>query len=366
FGTPILAVNEQVLREALSLEQAVEIFRAQSYAGSWSIHLSSAKERRAVSVEVSADGVEALWAPAATLAAANHVRGGLAIPKEFSFSQRYFEDSRLRARAMEKGLSAAGAEGLSLEKAVQLISGVERVGADGQSEVRSVHGIVSKLNNIQSVVMAPEAGIALMGVPRDIGGKPTQGIYHAVPLAWPGALEPELFLSAARRMAPGGVAGSAVPESTVRAHEAVRHAAHAAADEGDFGTVVRELEEAVAEEPREVTWKVLRAVSGFRWAADAEDDASKRARLNDAFSWLERASEQKPDGYVRSLIALFRGRYRDLMGEREAALLEYAQVSGAHSVELRHQAELHLRKPYRARALRKLVIDTVHGDIYRF
>jgi hypothetical protein len=366
FGAAILAVNEQILREAHTLDEAVAILKSYKFAGSWGVHLSSYRERRSVSVEVSADGADVLWHEGGSFAATNHIRGTLAKTKEFSFSQRYYEDSLLRLVSLTRGVEASTGRGMTLQDAVGLISGTSRPTATGVEADQSVHGIVAKLNNIQSVVMAPQAGLALIGVPGNLGGKPTEGAYVPVPLRWPGDAEPEEFVrSAAASGMPPPVA-TAVTDERVRAHEAVRHAAHLAAEVGDFDGVIRDLETAAASEPQEVTWAVLRAVAGFRHAFDGALPEERRARLDRAMEWIRRARGLHPDAYHGSLLTLFEGRYLDLIGDRAGALAAYATVDGRYSKELARQALKQARSPYAFTDLDTLVLDTVHGDVYRF
>jgi len=66
-------VTERVVREARTLDQALQMLQSAKYAGSWAVVVSSATERRAAVVEVSSDGVVAREMTNHHIVMTNHV-----------------------------------------------------------------------------------------------------------------------------------------------------------------------------------------------------------------------------------------------------------------------------------------------------
>lgn len=326
-GTPILTVTDRVVREARTLKQAVQILQSVRHVGSWNVIVSSATERAAVSVEVSAKGAVVLDLPEPRVVLTNHVFSPQMKAREFSPSYSAFRNSHLRLETVEQGFKGRTGK-FVLQDAVDLISG----------------GPVAKVNNVQSVVIAPDRGSAFVAVPEVPGSKPMDGHYVEVPLN-----VSELQDDAALERAVASHSAQLRPtipstREAAQLNADYRRGAHLATDEGDN----------------------IGAIALFDGAGDslmAGLTSLKAGQIANGKIHLSKALQQETDSYRRSLIHLFLGRVYETEHHYDQARFEYAQVEE----RLRRHIGSSLQvKGYRAKNFRKLVLDYVTRDVFRF
>jgi hypothetical protein len=326
-GTPILTVTDRVVREARTLQQAVEILQSVRHAGSWNVIVSSASERAAVSVEVSARGAVARKLPEPRVALTNHVFSPQMKAREFSPSYYTLRNSQLRLATVERGFKSRAGK-FTLQDAIDLVS----------------EGPVAKVNNVQSVVIAPDRGSAFVAVPDLPGSKPMDGHYVEVPLRVSELLDDaSLERALASRSARLRPSLPSTPEAAqINAH--YRIGAHLAADEGDNAGAVALIDS--AGEP---------LMAGLT--------SLKAGQVAEGKQRLLKALEVETDSYRKSLIHLFLGRVYETEYRYDLARAEYDQVEE----RLRGHIGSHLEiEGYRAKNFRKLVVDYVTRDVFRF
>jgi|GEM_PF-5617360 len=357
-GSPILSVNERVIREARSLEQALQILASVKHSGSWRVLLSSAREDRALLVEISAKGTyvaedsrfDRPTARAGLLLATNHVNAAELQMDEFSVNYRYAEDTRLRLRALQRlaGREISRKGRIDLQAAIDMISSGEAFDEEGVASQPTSHGIIAKLNNIQSLVFEPARNrIWVARAPEGLEtAKPLQGTYIGLPL----------FRNSLAPPAPESREPSEKPTlARITAHARYREAAALATEESRFSEAARLYAEAAAHEPTEAVHALM---EGLSWFQAGEFAAAQAALLH--------AGSLNPDRYHRSLLALFLGRLSDIDGDRLSALARYASVETGLSQGLTAQALKHKRKPYKAKWARKVVLDAIQADVLRW
>jgi tetratricopeptide (TPR) repeat protein len=357
-GTPILSINERVIREARSLDQAVGILASVRHSGSWRVLLSSAREDRSLLVEISAQGTyvtedsrfERPTARAGLLLATNHVLTTELQEDEFSVNYRYAEDTRLRLRALQhlanRELAQKGR--IDLQASINIISSGEAFLESGNSTRPTSHGIIAKLNNIQSVVFEPAHNrVWVARAPEGLEtAKPLQGQYISLPL----------FRNSLETPAPQIRESSQKPTlARITAHARYREAAALATEESRFTEAARLYAEAGTLEPAEAIHALMEGLSWFQAGAF---EAAELALL--------RALALNPDRYHRSLLQLFLGRLDDIQGDRTSALTRYASVETGLSRGMTEQVHKHKRKPYKANWARKIVLDAIQADVLRW
>jgi hypothetical protein len=333
-GTPILSVTERVVREARTLDQALDILRSEHYAGSWNVIVSSSRERRAASVEVSAEGAQARLLEGTRATLTNHVFTPLMRAKEYLPSYSAARSSRDRLAAVQAGFSARAGQPFSLQDAVDLISG----------------GPVAVLNNVQSVVLAPGRGSAYVAVSDVPGGKPMDGRYVEVPLdllqlSDEASLERELVVHAS----------SLRPSVSARPEQSLAHARY------------REGARLASDDAQAAGDSMDRAIALLDQAGDplmAGLTCLKARRLDPGRTRLERALADPAaaglDAYHQSLAHLLLGRVGLAIGDSALAREHYARLTGPLAARFASE------RRYRAKDFRKLAIDYANRDLYRF
>jgi len=364
LGTPILSVNDYMIRHATNLEDAVNFYRLNDFAGSWAIHISSVKEKKSASIEVSADGVEIKYHDDAFMYATNHVHSKMMQEKEFSYHYQYYEDTRLRYQNLANMFQFK--KSVSLQESIDRISSQDYYKKDGTIENRSVHGVIAKMNNIQSVVMAPETGWAYIAMPKEQFAKPVTGNYVPVPMRFEILRNVEnvenSFLNTPKTKKPSF--GPTLEQ--VKAHADLRRASALATENEDYEQAIMHLESAFIKEPKEVHYPILIALSALGWAGQLENRSEIDEKLSLMLEWLEQAEELNPQGYMKTLVALFKGRYYDLTNQRQKAFLEYVKIDSSYSKKVEQVKEKAFKKQYKLKEVKKMVVDYLHIDLHQF
>ncbi len=364
-GPPVLGVTERVVRQARTLEEAAQLIQASRFAGAWRIIVSSVNEGTAATFEVSARGVERISMTANALVETNHAMTESMRRREFSLSFQYFEDTRLRRRALESKLSTIARPGV--QDVLDLVSGTTSEGVE-----RTHHGIPAKMNNIQSVIFDGAAGLVWMAVPTAAGSKPTEGNY--IPFPTPARLKaaaqassPEVAIRALLAQMPASMHRSAPsrPER-VQAHALYRRAAHIATDQGRWRDAYALIREAAILEPMEAFYVIMAGATALR-AAGSETDAGRITQwISVADRNFRQAMQMDMSPYHQNFVALLHGRVLDSMGDRTAAMEAYRRVDRRMSRPLANAADGGLSHAYASWHSRTMTLDYIHADVLRF
>ena len=344
-GTPIISTTERAIREAHTFDEALRILESAKYAGSWALVVSSARENRAAVVEVSADGAEIREMSGKYLVMTNHVLTSLMKKREFSVNYSSYVETHERYNLIDRvarEMSEAGR--LDAQSAIDLIS----------------NGPVAKLNNIQSVVFLPRQNTIYMGVPALADSEPANGNFVALPLN--GNFEkfdasPDLPRS------------SPLTHDRMQAHALRRQASALATEEGKFTQAAGLLTQAAALEPTNAEYPFLAALSYFHAAPGLKNHTARRVMAARGNELLLAARDLHPARYLENLIRLFHGRYLDSLNTHESraeALQQYALVDTKFSKPLREAVTADLKSHYGLHEFRKITVDYLHGDLYRF
>ncbi|MBI3557376.1 MAG: hypothetical protein HY074_14015 [Deltaproteobacteria bacterium] len=347
-GTPIIATTERVIRDAHNFDEALHILKTAKYAGSWAVVVSSARENRAAVVEVSADGAQVREMPESNgkyLVMTNHVFTPLMKKREYAVNYSGYLESRERYALLDHEAREMSRTGRTdVQSAIDLIS----------------NGPVAKLNNIQSVVFLPRQNAIYVAVPSIADTEPANGNFVALPAD--GDFETFDALPDLPRSQPPA-------HSRMLAHALRRQASAAATEEGKFVQAAGLLLQAAELEPANPEYTLLAALSYLHASPGLKDDTARLAMSARADELLLRAQNANPSKYHESVIRLFRGRYLDSLGTAEArteALHQYSLVDTTYSKPLRDAVAADIKAPYGAREFRKITIDYLHGDLYRF
>jgi hypothetical protein len=255
----------------------------------------------------------------------NHVFTDLMKSKEFYSSYSAARSSRDRLSTVEKGLSTRAEFGLGLQDAVDLISG----------------GPVAVLNNVQSVVLAPDRGSAFVAVSDVEGGKPMDGGYVEVPLDFARIGDAQSFER--ELVGKAAVIRPRVPTASPVAHASAlyRRAARIAANDGDDDGAIPLLDQAGD--------SLMAGLTRL-----------KAGRIFEGRLSLIAAIGVEKDEYRQSLARLFVARSYLAEGREKAALPHLARL--AEPLARRFGGE----RSYGADDFRKIVLDYNNRDLYRF
>lgn len=370
-GRPILSVTEQVIREAKTFQQAIQLLKSANYASSWKVMISSHREGKAAEVDVSAKGVRVHPMSGTELWGTNHVYAEDTSSRkdtEFSTSYRYYSDSHLRYQTLKGQFARLGEKGKADEQfAVNTISSHEFV-AQGQSkdfQQRAFHGVLSRMNNIQSVVFVPQKGLAYVAVPRIPGAKPLQGNYVPVPIDFT-RMSKEDFLKSLSELPQSLRGENSGSESLERAMARYRQGAHLLTSQRDFEKGVAAVEEATRYLRSEPVYTVMLAATYLKWAGSIAGDGDPSRFIEKAVHWLERAFARRLPPYLGSLAHLLSARIHDIRGSRGLAIQAYQKVEEGFSRALREAKQAGLKVPYRLESADEMVLDYVVGDLKRF
>ncbi len=344
-GTPIIATTERVIRDAHNFDEAMQILKTAKYAGSWAIVVSSAKENRAAVVEVSAEGAEIREMTGKYLVMTNHVFTALMKKREYSVNYSSYQETHERYTLLDRLAHDMSQTGRTdVQSAIDLIS----------------NGPVAKLNNIQSVVFMPRQNAIFVGVPALEDTEPANGNFVALPLN--GDFETFDAMPDLPRSQPLAL-------NRMKAHSLRRHASALATEESKFVQAAGLLIQAAALEPSNAEYVLLTALSYFRAAPGLKNETARRVMAARANELLLTASTRNPSKYQESIIRLFRGRYLDSLATKDArveALHQYSLVDTTFSKPLREAVAADIKSSYETRDFRKITIDYLHGDLYRF
>ncbi|MBI3541895.1 MAG: hypothetical protein HY075_01285, partial [Deltaproteobacteria bacterium] len=213
---------------------------------------------------------------------------------------------------------------------------------------------------IQSAVFQPLANLVYVAVPEVEGAKPVDGHYVALPLdgkldGFNPASGPELTPS--RRPAPGAIRATAL----------LRQASAIATEESRFVEAAGLLVEAAKLDPADPAYPLMAALTYFRAAPTRKGDTVKAAFVARGAELLDQAERLGLSAYQKALVALFRGRVADVLHRDHAtARREYQLAATKLSRPLREAAEDGMGSRYKLGAFRKLVLDFIHVDVFRF
>lgn len=303
-GAGIVDLGHRIAREARSLTEAVAIASERRSASTWALVVSSARERRAISIELHA-GRSAVAMPLAGetfLAVTNRYRVPVMQRGELAPSAAWVRYSDGREAAMQRRLRAIAASGvgpgrgLGVEDAMALLGSHEAGDVPGWE--RATGDCLAQSISVQSVVIDPEREVVWVGT----GSAPTSaGPWVAVPWRW-GERRAVRVIEAPTADGPRA-SWSRGPRAVGFAH--FMEAARLESVRADEAAVEVAIEAAVRAEPEDPSYRHL-----------AGGIALRSGRFDEALAHLEGALEAERSPFRRSQLEGWAGLARRWAGKR--------------------------------------------------
>jgi len=314
-GIGVVDLGHEIIRRAESLDDAVRIIRERPVASPWALSISSARERRGLVAEITAQQVEVVRPAAGRdfLAQTNRFRSPAMLKHQIAPAPGFVAHADGRLEALDEAAAASQARGgLGRDELMALL------GSHHEPEIgeeRAAGGVLGQSGSVQSVVIEPEQSCIHVSV----GPTPTgKGPYVGLPWTWD---EPV----GCREVACDVASISGAPDEAGRSRfsdgparegfeaylDAVRHHDRAASSK----QVARELERAVSLDPDEPTYRFLAGAYALR-----------HGELDRATAHLGSGLEREHSPYRRGQLLLW--------ASRAAAARSDRQTARAHREEL--------------------------------
>lgn len=342
-GTPIVAFGNEIIRRAETIADAVKIASEMHATCGFALTLSEAKGRRAAVLEMSAGRQTLRETPSDSIVQTNHyVHPDMApLGIEVNSSVRLHTIGRyLRAQqllARDRGSIDEGRMTTYLGDHIDPFTGRER----------AVGNTIAQVNNLSSVVFAPERREAWIAV----GPAPVaHNRFYSL------RLDEELGESPRSEVLPyregNGFARGERNEALRKYMEAyVRFE-----ERGDAVEVLPFLEEALRLDPEEPSYALVCGVLRL-----------KARRFPEAVAVLEQAIAREDMPHKRAVARFWKGMAHRFMGEAEAAAREFDQIRTAEGVgrDLHDAVDNHQFGIESVEDLSALDVDFVFTDVFR-
>ena len=299
-GVGVLDLIHEMICEATTIEEAIEIARRRPVASSWALMISSGPQGRAVSLEVAGWRSHEVLPEAGehSVSCTNRYRHPHMTPGEGTISPAFIanangRESMARQTGRKKGLGVAQMKALLASNQDPAVPGHER----------AVGSVVAQPMTVQSVVVDPQR----QSIHVSIGRAPTgDGPWVEVPWSWddaPGQRtidpQPEAQIDTGSRYDKG-------PEQ--RAMQAFVEAIRLDQQAGDHHEVVSWIRRATTLDPKEASYHFLSG--GYALKAGLVDEAQAHFDL---------ALELEPSEFYRGQALLWAARTAQLKGQQGAA-----------------------------------------------
>jgi len=327
-GAMIVDLVHDIARRAESLDDVVRIARERPVSSSWGIAVGSAREKKALVLEIAGPTVEVVRpaSGASYLVCANHYRSASLQAGQVAASSAWTLHTERRERRLRQLVDTRSAP-LTAEMLARFMGDRQDVDAPGIK--RHLGGIPAQPTNVHCAVLSPSKQRALVGTDR----APTcEGTWAEVTWTWDGP-------SGEATTADSGLTATPRTDLVEPHDEATRHVHDAArAYEGshDVPTARAAIERAVRAAPEDPSLRLTAA-----WLA-IEDDAPDRAVVH-----VEAGLANETCSYRRGQLLLWGSRAARTTDPARAIrwVDELSRLSGPHVEELKVAA----RKRYRGK-----------------
>lgn len=349
-GAGVVDLTHDIVRRAETLDDALKVARERPSQSTWGIIVSSARERRAVVLEVTARAVEVVRPRAGEdfLLQTNRYATPSLARDEVAPCVGHLANSDGRAQVIrarvERGLAAGGLDAGDLQA---LLGAHDDPEVEGQG--RAAGGVLAQGISVKSVVVEPDARRVHLSVgPCPTGGGP----WTTVGWDWdgpPDAREVEADLEH-RPLHPRFAAG---PRRA--GHERYVAAVGLDGQGAPTGQVAQAIEEAVALDPEEPGYRLIAA--GFRLRHGEVEAALAHLRAG-------LAHERAP--FHRGQLLLWAARAADACGRPDEAREHreaLRRLSSPHLGDHHAAVDVDARRPWTRRRLRRVVVNMVFPDL---
>lgn len=177
-GTGVLDLGHEIISQAKTLDEAVAIARKGPIASSWGVLVSSAKEKRAISIEAAGYMVRVVepGQDEDFLACANRYRHPDMVRQEVTVSPAFIANSNGR-ESMARQYGQRG--GASVADLKRMLASHEDPHVPGYE--RAAGSVISQPMTVKSIVVDHDNQVVHLAT----GLAPTaEGVWHSVPFAW--------------------------------------------------------------------------------------------------------------------------------------------------------------------------------------
>lgn len=349
-GAGIVDLTHDIVRRAETLDDALKIARERPASSTWGIIVSSARERSAVVLEVTASAVEPVRPLAGEdfLLQTNRYACAALTRDEVAPSVGHLANSDGRARVMRDHVEGGlGRGGLDVA-ALQALLGAHD-DPDVKDGARAAGGVLAQGISVQSVVCEPDA----RRVHVSVGPCPTgSGPWVAVDWSWDDPAGARVHEAAPTTGAihPRFAAGDAR-----RGHEHYVRSVSLDGQGASEAQVAAALDEAIALDPREPSYRLIAA--GFRLRAGDPEGA---------LAQLEAGLAHERARFHRGQQLLWAARAADACGRTDVARAHrdaLRALSDPLLVDHHVAVDADARRPWTRARLRKTVINMVFPDL---
>lgn len=333
-GIPILFLGDQIMQQAHTLDEAIQIAKKFKVIGSWAVNIASFKENKSASLEL-AEGKVLVREnnPQGHLSHTNFFHQKELQPNEIYFSGSVAEDLHARKQAIEKDFEA-NAQHYQLMDAFKLLSQHQ----DSETgETRVFGSTMSVVTTIQSVVFDPDHS-SLYISNRD--ETPTAlGPYVRLPLKWDSQFQPEEPIEIQHSLS----------KNFLKSLHAYHHAYAGWQVHHQSASQVREyLIQAVSEFPSDAH---LHMQKGY---FDLMTD-----HFHEALESFTQATQKPLSQHHQSVAKYFLANSYDVLHQREQALKIYRELKDetALNPKLKKKVARRLKKPLSKRQTKKIIPD---------
>ncbi len=331
-STPVVVIGHEIIRQATSLKEAVEIARQYEIGSGWSFVLTSARENNAVVLEEDSKDFELRGLVDRHLICTNHYVSESLRKHETWHSPGKEMDSNARMNRVKRFLTPEKIERFGFLDAMELLSDSED---DLLGKEKGFVNTVCAADTLLSVVF--DAGKQVVCLAQ--GPCPVSKNAFGVFSVFPGPFWKETI---APKKKPEELQKDRARREYVQASQAY-FPAH------DLPRVERHLKKAIDQDPEDdLYWGCLGVIQ------------LKTGQLKEARSSLEMALQKPLTPYRAAHHQLFLGRALDLLGERNEAREAYKSVENSGS--FRREALLGARKTWKRKYNSKVFLDFTLGE----
>lgn len=339
-GRSIISITNEIIAHALSIADAVEIIRKRNSISGWTILVGDAARKEAAIIETDARGCEVIFPEPGRpwLCYANNYLSARMQENEYVPGHALLEHNHARLFRMRR-LLADNAGSITPELMAVMLG--DHHDPISQME-RPLGNTIAAIHNVTSAVMEPDkqrVWVALGPAPANSTPAYLGFDIEALRRGEEGEL--------------GSIPGN--PYFNSPDYPALREyaLAYQAFDDLDEDRVIDHLERACQLHPREPIYAFMRGLYHL-----------KRGNTGAALEKFESADQPFNSTYRRALVLLWQGRCHDILGHRDRTRERYNLLlkdAPAESSPVQG-AKQGLKKPYRDRSVKNVVVEFLMGD----
>ncbi|MEO5970501.1 MAG: C45 family peptidase [Bdellovibrionia bacterium] len=348
-GNPVVMIGDKVIRQAKTLDQAIDIVRKNLPYTNWAFVVSSAKDKQAVVIEATPRTIRVRSAEDGYLAHTNYFHNPELQKEEALLSGGYREDLEGRFCRMEQLLRPLRGQMLpahmssALGDHVDYYSGTERVFSNTLSVITTVKSAVFEPENLKfwmaSRLESPVALGNFIEVDTNRFWKTTQEEYESSMETLPG------YQPKNPRLIP----------AIQQYREAYLSFHMSRGEPGYEEKSLAALQQAVAILPEDEHLAIQAGLLAF-----------KIKKFDVAYKSLNSTVAGNLTPHAAAVRDLFLARCLDLLGKREEALVIYRKNSSNHEPKLARAFKKAIRRPYKQSEIKSIVVDLHFPDAFEY